>query len=480
MRKDEMKALGSSKVKIFLTVLLVYLFYIAPDYVTAGTNRYIALTKSIVDDKTFDIDRYFTTTRDYAPYKEHYYIGAAPGLSLMAAPIYIALKPLLALLPEAAYLDLEPALLNLFFAFFLSVLPGALIAVLLYDVLLSFPLKEKERILIVFASSFGTSLFFYSTRFLAHVTATFLLLSAFCIFFKSKMGYERKYLFFLSGICIGLAVLTEYVAVIGSLLLLIYAFCGFKKYKILNYTLLALGMFPTILFYLYYHYRCFDNPFTTATKYSIMIGPVPFSLPQPRFIYELTFGTYRGLFMYMPIMLIAVLGILLFFLKPKKEYLQEMAFISLFSSATFLVICMFCNWVWPWGGDFGPRYFICIIPFLMIPIVFAYGKIRFKIIFWIAALSVFINWCGVQYGDSDNVFTNMGVFIFRGLNSNLSEWAYKLTNLYIRRLNVITHFSPFVPLVALSVIICIIWKGEIYKLTSTFLNESSISRKNVG
>lgn len=455
-----MKILRSNKSKIFLTVFLVYLFYIAPGYLTAGTNRYIILAKSIVDDQTFTVDKYYKMTRDYAPHKGHYYVGAAPGLSLMATPIYAALKPLFALMPEAVYKDLELNLLNLFFAFFLSVLPGALIAVLLYDLLGEFNLKEKERILIILASSFGTILFFYSTKFLAHVMATFLLFNAFYMFFRFKNGCERKYPFFLSGACLGLAVLTDYMLMTGSILLLIYALLSFKKDKFLNYAFLILGLFLTALIYMYYHYRCFGNPFTPATSYSQMIGSVPLSLPRPKFMYELSFGAYRGLFMYMPIMLISVFGIFAFFQKPEKKYLPEMIFISLFSLLTFLTISVFCNWAWPWGGDFGPRYFICLAPFLMLPIAFVYKKIKYRIVLWAAALSIFINWCGVQYGDADNVFTNVGLFIARGLNSDLAEWAYKLTVTYIRKLNVITHFSPLIGVVALLGIIYLIWKGE--------------------
>ena len=51
-----MNILRNTKVKIFLTVLLVYLFYIAPGYLRSNTTRYIDLTKAIVDDKTFNID----------------------------------------------------------------------------------------------------------------------------------------------------------------------------------------------------------------------------------------------------------------------------------------------------------------------------------------------------------------------------------------------------------------------------------------
>ena len=214
---------------------------------------------------------------------------------------------------------------------------------------------------------------------------------------------------------------------------------------------------------MYYHYRCFGNPFIPATSYSRMIGPIALSLPRPKIILELTFGTYRGMFLYMPILLVSLYGIFTFFRNPDRKYLSEIIFISLYCLLIFLTVLIYSNRVWPWGGDFGPRYLIGFIPFLMIPIAFAYKKLKFKIIFWIATFSIFTNWCGVQYGDADSAFINIGLFIFRGLNSNLAEWTYKLTDTYIRKLNVITHFSPFVGIKGLLFIVYLIWKMEIDK-----------------
>lgn len=466
----------NNKTKIFLTVLLVYLFYIAPSYVTAGTNRYIALTKSVVEDKIFNIDKYMGYTCDKGSYGGHYYIGAAPGLSLLAAPFYVILKPLLRSIPQAIYQNFEFSILNLFFAFFLSVLPGTVIAVLLYDLLQKFDMKEKERVLTVFICAFGTILFYYSTRFLSQTLGAFALFSAFYILFRSKSMPSGNSSFFLTGVCLGLAVLTDYILVIGSFLIFIYGILSFKKDKILNYVFLILGALLVTAIYAYYHYRCFDNPFAMATTYSDRVGRVPLSLPRLRMIFELTFGTYRGAFMYMPILLFSVYGMLLFFKKPEKKYMTEMLLISAFSLSVFIVIAMFASWIWPWGGDFGPRYFLCFVPFLMMPLVFVYKKVKYKIVLWVAALSMIVNWCGVQYGDADSPFINIGLFIFRGLNSNLAQWLYSITTHHIRSLNVITHFSPLIPFLILLFLLYAVWKTEINGLIRSCLcNENSIS-----
>lgn len=451
--------------KIFITVLSVYLFYIAPGYSSSNTTRYIMLAKAVVNDKTFAIDNEYEGTRDWSYYNGHHYVGAAPGLGLMAAPAYFLSRPLLKILPVAGNHEMEYGILSLFFSFLFAALPGAIIAVLLYSLLKEFNLRENEKLLLVFASAFGTILFYYSTRFLAHVMGAFLLFGAFYILFKARHGsVPQKWLMpFLAGICIGFSVLTEYTLSIGAVLLTAYALFDFRKLKLRYYAYMACGLVLPALLFMYYHYECFNNPFSIATKYSRMIGPIPFAMPKLNIIYELLFGTYRGMFLYMPVLLPALYGIYIFFKAPQKKFLPEMLVIAAFFLSIFFTICLFCNVVWPWGGDFGPRFFVCLIPFLMIPLAHAYKKIGHTFIFWIIALSVFVNWCGVQYGDADSVFTDIGLFICMGLNSNMAEWLYAIVNTYVKKFNVVTHFSPFLGFIVLAGLIFVIWKDEITK-----------------
>lgn len=443
--------------KVFFTVFLVYLFYIAPDYLTANSNRYIDLTKAIVDDRTFVIDKYYQNTRDWGVYDGHRYMGAAPGLGFMAVPIYVALKPLLGIIASGAYSALEFNILKLFFSFFLSLLPGAAITALLYNILKKFDLKEKERLLITFGTAFGTLLFYYSTRFMAHSMGTFLLFAPFCMFFNKRHGVEFKhYHFFLAGLSLGLAVLTDYILAAGAALIILYGFFNFRRRDIAGFILLLTGVFLTAIVYMYYHYKCFDNPFATAARYSQMIGPNAFSWPKPKIMLELSFGAYRGLFIYMPVTLLGLYGIFGFFRHPEKKYIPDMILITLFSVFIFLLISGFV--AWDGGGDFGPRYFISFIPFLMTGAAFVFRRLSYKIALWIASLSIFINWCGVQYGDADNAFTDVGLFLFMGLKSNMADWAFKITNAYIRKMNVVTHFSPIVPFALLVFVLYLIWR----------------------
>ena len=226
-----------------------------------------------------------------------------------------------------------------------------------------------------------------------------------------------------------------------------------------NFLILLCGSLLIACIFMYYHYECFDGPFNLGIgrggQYGESIGMHP---PRLSVMYNLTFGSYTGIFMFMPILLVGVYGIFVFFRKPEIKILPEMIFIALYILTTFIVISSYGDG--DMGGTFGPRYLTSILPFLAIPIAFAFKKIKYKIVLWIAILSAFINWCGVQYGDADSVFTNIGLFLLRGLNSNLAEWTYMLANTYVRKFNVVTHFSPLVSLAALLGVLCLIWKNK--------------------
>ena len=467
-----MKLLRDNRVKIFFTVTLVYLFYISPGDLPALTTRYIVLTKAIVDDGEFYIDKYDDSMRDVAPLSYHTYIGAAPGPSFVAIPFYIAIKPVISLVSKTRFSGLTDNLINICFIFFLSVLPGSLTAVFLYNILGSFKLLEREKILTVFACSFGTILFYYSTRLSAHVLGAFLVIAAFYILQKFK-NVEKKWMFLIAGICLGAAVLMEYSLLIPALLMPLYSVANFRKRKIPDYIFLLWGEFIVALVYLHYHLSCFPNPIVPATLYNRTISHVPLTFPTARMILTLLFGTYRGIFLYMPILMVPIIGIFTFVRKPEKQYTTEVTLISLISMILFMSYVMFCTQYWdtgatPLGGAFGPRHLLSFIPLLLILTVYAYKTVSYNIIKWITFVSVFINWCGVQYGDADNPFINVGLFFFRGLNSGLATWTHDIVNTHIRKFNVITHFSPLISLIALLIFIYLIWKNEIDKLARSY------------
>src|SRR5512140_753989 len=84
--------MSKPKLIVFIGLLLPYL-YIFPHWVDWNQNSRFDLTAAIVERGTLSIDAYLANTGDYALFNNHAYTDKAPGLSLLAVPIYVIIQP---------------------------------------------------------------------------------------------------------------------------------------------------------------------------------------------------------------------------------------------------------------------------------------------------------------------------------------------------------------------------------------------------
>ncbi|MBC8500293.1 MAG: hypothetical protein ISS25_02665 [Nanoarchaeota archaeon] len=105
---------------------------------------------------------------------------------------------------------------------------------------------------------------------------------------------------------------------------------------------------------------------------------------------RITFFPYRGLFFYYPILLFSLVGLFFMYKTHKRE-----AFLIWFLLGTFLILnARFPIW---WGGFcFGLRNLTPLMPFLMIPLLFSFKKIKLKYIIPFIVISIFFNVLGFQ------------------------------------------------------------------------------------
>ncbi|NQU98788.1 glycosyltransferase family 39 protein [Candidatus Woesearchaeota archaeon] len=132
---------------------------------------------------------------------------------------------------------------------------------------------------------------------------------------------------------------------------------------------------------------------------------------------KLMFYPYRGLLFYSPVLLFSFLGLFFMF---KKNKLETVFIFLIFLSLLFFQSSLF---LW-WGGTaFGPRHLLPVIPFLMIPFVFALKKINIKIVLLITFFSILINLCGMQQLEQVSVPIGNGqVFIEGELWNAVYSW----------------------------------------------------------
>ena len=344
-------------------------------------------------------------TGDVAFGKGHFHPAKAPGTSLLALPAYFVLhrtEVLLGIDPDHWWtLTLNAWLTSVFTVALVS----ALGCILFFR--LSMRLSEGDGVSSLLATltfAFGTMFFPYATMFYEHdLIAVALLASLYLIDQAAAISGTRdsakleflpqraRLLLTLSGSFAGFAAIANYVQAMMVVILGVYLVNRIpRKPAWLWYAAGVLGPFLLLCFY---NATCFGTPFTTnyqnqnqrfLTTSGAWLGV--FVRPQWDLLPVLLFSPFRGLFVSSPVLLTALPGLFWLFRNPKwrKEGI-------LFGSviAVMLVFNTSFNG-WHGGWTLGPRYLTPMLPFLALPIVFAWQRLR-KVTGLLALLSTAVN-----------------------------------------------------------------------------------------
>ena len=102
--------------------------------------------------------------------------------------------------------------------------------------------------------------------------------------------------------------------------------------------------------------------------------PYGFHASMPHALWGLTFGLWRGLFVYSPILLLALIGVMLAWRDRRGTFESRLIFLAVSSAATIL---FYSKWTIWWGGlnQFGYRLLLETMPFLMILVVYAVVRV---------------------------------------------------------------------------------------------------------
>lgn len=428
------------EIKIFLTLIFIYLFFV--QWYGWNEQSNLSLARAIVEEKRFEIDSYSNQTGDRSFYQGHYYTDKNPGLSFLSSPIYLTWGFLYNLFPQdfkqkysgdnRFIVELENDVVPIFtyldpgffiltsmilLTLFSSSIFSALTAVLIYKLSKKIT-NERYSLVVALAYGLGTIAFINALHFMAEATAAFFSFFSFFILFYEK----RRRFFGLAGIFAGFAIVVEHLNFFIALPLLFYAFYKDKK----SSTLFILGLIIGVTPLLVYNFLNFNNPFSLALAYidrsifitaqsntlslsstfekkfveaSFDLGKILefFNLkpnPNPYVMLRLLFYPYRGLFVYSPILLLSFVG-MIFMLK---KYRAELALILFILFSFLFIVSMRSSW---WGGYcFGPRYLLSVIPFLTFPLAFAFNKFGLKLL-PVLLVSVFIVSLGLQPAEED-------------------------------------------------------------------------------
>jgi len=328
----------------------------------------IYLTRALVDDGTVTTDgpvgRYGGLS-DQARRDGHYYCDKAPGVSLMATPIYAAMRLF------ASAEQISNRLLLAVARIFLCALPAAACLLLVDLWLLALGVAARRRAAALAALGGGSLLLPYSLELFGHAPAAFLvtLCGYLClgpVRVDGSLRIERVEggaRIFAAGLIAGLAVLTEYptLMLVGTLLAAaLWRAEGRPRFA----ALVALGGLGPAIVFLGYNQLAFGGPFTTGyafveSAYFRNIhaqGFMGLAAPQLEAFAASFFSPARGLFFVAPWTLAAPVGALLLWRRDRSTAVALLACAVIY---TFFV-SSFRYWIGGWA--IGQRHLTPLMP----------------------------------------------------------------------------------------------------------------------
>jgi flagellar biosynthesis protein FliQ len=439
--------------RIFITVFILIALHASPNGPLSA--RYTDAIQSLVDYGTFALHGTPRSAIDIVQVNNNFYSVIPPGIPIILAPLYFLHRTLMGVIGIPSVDEVYWAVFNILINICVVAPLVGLVAVLMYKTLSKFTDNVTKKLWLVFIFIFGSLVFFYSIYGIWSHTYTmpFIFIAFYLTINKGNS--------FLIGLCLGLAQLVDYIAIIPiSLLIGFWAYTQFQDktksfIKELVLLLLAYSIFVAIL--LYYNHSVTGSMFQTPNSLFLQkinrddsVHKSLFSLPSLESLWGLTFSPFRGVFLYFPMTF-------LFFMSLIKNDLNKNK-IFLFSLILFTFVFIYNASYFAWSGDvcFGPRHLVVAIPYMIIPIV--YCPLKYIKIF--GTLSIFVNLAGVATVPSDNLFKNIAMFLYKGPFLQWLDYLYKvvLPHYYNVRISLMT---PFFIYVATGFLIYFIWKPSI-------------------
>jgi 4-amino-4-deoxy-L-arabinose transferase-like glycosyltransferase len=251
--------------RVFAGLLaLCYVFYLTP----AGTNtlsRYdmvYALAHS-----TAIIDIHAGNTIDVSYYQGHWYSPRSLGLSLLATPLLWLLSHITNIDNTTQFtLTQQIAYLNAF-----TVLPVAIMAAVALRRFVAHlrPSLASTPLPMVVAGAFalGTLAYPFSTTFFSHAFGGGLAFIGFYLLYRARDKENAGVWVILSGLLLGLAVISEYPIGVIVVLLFAYIWLVFPGQRLLMTGAFIVGLIPSVLLLGWYNWFAFGSPLHLSYAY---------------------------------------------------------------------------------------------------------------------------------------------------------------------------------------------------------------------
>lgn len=242
---------------------------------------------------------------------------------------------------------------------------------------------------------FGTNLFFYASYDVTHTHVySFALIAAFLYYsYKFCTFYNSSYLYILS-ILLGVITLLRPTNIVIALLIIFFA----KNLKNLLNTILNKKLELLISFFVFI--TCIFLQFVlyylqTGSFIVWSYGTESFNFHNPE-IFNVLFSYRKGLFVYTPLVLISLIGLIKIFKQNKHQFTVLVFFLVLI---TYIISSWWCWW---YGGSLGQRAFVDYYSIVGVLLAFSYNQIfekfdAIKGILLSGLMTIFIIYSNVLY-----------------------------------------------------------------------------------
>jgi hypothetical protein len=392
-----------------IVFLLFFLSYAYFSSATLGVNTIsrIALTANIVQEGKIDLGDYAGITNNMSFSNQKYYSDKAPGMSFLALPVAYLYTRFVHVAPiSLEHEEPSPERTKLIvFIYLCSLATSGLITALAAALLFSY-IREKTGQLpaaLAGALTYGlaTPTWGWAASFLGHSAAGALLIGGFILFERLAEATEKRYWqIAAAGLTLGLAITVEFTAAVP--VAIIFGYAMLVRMRVMNFRstiplLAAVGAVVVLCQapLLIYGTLAFGGPFEIGYSYVVGFegmkhGFFGINLPDLTVLYEIVFGTRRGILWLSPVLIFAVAGAV----QMLRFGDMRLRGATILGIASFYLLMNAGYSYWQGGWSTGPRHITPMFPFLALALGLQFpdwpARIR-AIAAGVLGLSVFIS-----------------------------------------------------------------------------------------
>lgn len=224
---------------------------------------------------------------------------------------------------------------------------------------------SKQSLIFSALVGIATPLWHYAGEYFSEPLAGLCILWSIILILSGKQS-NNKWLYAAAGVLFGISFLTKATHIILLVPYVIVLISGQSEFrnKILKAIYFGISSFITGALYPLYNFIRFGNPLDTGYGEHVSYWTTPFL----KGAYGLLFSNGRGLFIYAPLIILAIAGMTRAFKKNRD--------VTLFGiSSTLLFVAFYAKWyMWEGGWCWGPRYLIPLLPVILMPAIHLFGK----------------------------------------------------------------------------------------------------------